>query len=186
MKERKQELCKLALEYLLEHGMANVSLRPMAAALKTSPRILMFHFKSKEGLLREVFAELNAQLQRSFLSVVSRDTGRPHEAPLKRFWTWATSNQKSFARLKLIYELQIIAVQNPVKYAGYLQTSSSEWQALTLGALSESVREKPLATLCVAVFDGLFLELMSTGDRRRTTQALDRFIEIVAPLTTPA
>ena len=36
-----------------------------------------------------------------------------------------------------------------------------------------------MATLLVAVFDGLFLELMSTGDRRRTGEALDEFIRLV-------
>jgi hypothetical protein len=30
------------------------------------------------------------------------------------------------------------------------------------------------------VFDGLFLELMSSGDRRRLTRALDRFISMAA------
>jgi hypothetical protein len=29
------------------------------------------------------------------------------------------------------------------------------------------------------VFDGLFIELMATGDRKRTTRAIDRFIQIV-------
>jgi hypothetical protein len=29
------------------------------------------------------------------------------------------------------------------------------------------------------VFDGLFLELMSTGDRKRTTQAVQQFIRLV-------
>jgi hypothetical protein len=33
-----------------------------------------------------------------------------------------------------------------------------------------------MATLCSAVFDGLLLELLSTGDRRRTTEALRLFI----------
>jgi len=28
------------------------------------------------------------------------------------------------------------------------------------------------------VFDGLFIELMSSGDRKRTTQALDCFIQM--------
>jgi hypothetical protein len=30
--------------------------------------------------------------------------------------------------------------------------------------------------LIVAVFDGLFMEVMSTGDRRRATAAIDEFI----------
>ena len=40
-------------------------------------------------------------------------------------------------------------------------------------------RNAAMATLLVAVFDGLFLELVSTGDRRRTSNALDEFIRLV-------
>jgi hypothetical protein len=45
--------------------------------------------------------------------------------------------------------------------------------------MSESLRSISLATLCIAVFDGLMLELMATGDRRRLTRALDEFIALV-------
>jgi AcrR family transcriptional regulator len=38
----------------------------MAARLGTSPRILMFHFKSKEGLFQEVLQELHSRLRSSF------------------------------------------------------------------------------------------------------------------------
>lgn len=61
MSSRKQELLDAALAYLLEHGVANASLRPLAEALGTSPRMLIFHFKSKEGLLRDVFEALNSR-----------------------------------------------------------------------------------------------------------------------------
>ena len=43
---------------------------------------------------------------------------------------------------------------------------------------SESVRSQEMATLCIAVFDGLFLELIVTGDRQRLTRAMDYFIAI--------
>jgi len=36
-----------------------------------------------------------------------------------------------------------------------------------------------MATLCGAVFDGLIMELLSTGDLRRTTRALDDFIALL-------
>ncbi|MGC2261119.1 MAG: TetR/AcrR family transcriptional regulator, partial [Candidatus Sulfotelmatobacter sp.] len=71
MSSRKIELLDASLRYLVEHGVANISLRPMAAALGTSPRILMFHFKSKEGLLQDVFAELNSRLQASLRTMAS-------------------------------------------------------------------------------------------------------------------
>jgi AcrR family transcriptional regulator len=180
MTERRDELRDAALNYLLEHGVANVSLRPMAAKLGTSPRILMFHFKTKEGLLQEALGELHARLQASFVSIASADSGPSRAAPLKRFWQWATGRE-GFPYLRLLYEAQIIAIQNPVKYGPYLAKTSMDWLTISVRALSESSRTGPMATLCVAVFDGLFLELLSTGDRRRLTQALDHFIAIASP-----
>jgi len=41
--------------------------------------------------------------------------------------------------------------------------------------LPKSKSNRAVATLCAAVIDGLLLEYLSTGDRRRTTGALDLF-----------
>ena len=175
---RKEQLQEAILNYLIEHGVANLSLRPLAAKIGTSPRILIFHFKSKEELIQDVLAELNARLQASLSAIASGDAGPSPDALLKRFWQWATSKE-NFPYLRLLYEVQIIAAQNPADYAGYLKKMSMDWQAITIQSLSQSVRTEPTATLCIAVFDGLFIELMSTGDRPRLTRALDHFISMV-------
>ncbi len=174
---RKAELRDAALAYLLEHGLASVSLRPLAVQLGTSPRVLMFHFKSKERLLQEVLEELHSRLQSSFLRLSqSPGHGVP---PLKRFWLWATGKKK-FGYLRLLYEAHIVAAQNPKVYGSYLKKASQDWQTLAFQTLSESLRSEAMATLCIAVFDGLMLEMINTGDRRRLTQAMDKFIAIAS------
>lgn len=173
MSSRKTELRNAALRYLLEHGLAGVSLRPMALQLGTSPRILMFHFKSKEGLLQEIMEELHSRLRLSFLELSK--SSRHRVAPLKRFWLWAVDKQ-NFPYLRLLYETQIVAAQNPKEYGRYLIKASEDWQALAFQTLSDSLRSPAMATLCIAVFDGLMLEMINTGDRPRLTQALDAFI----------
>jgi AcrR family transcriptional regulator len=173
MSSRKAELRDAALAYVLDHGFASVSLRPMAVELGTSARILMFHFKSKEGLLREVMEELQSRLQSSFLRLNKSE--RQGVPPLKRFWLWAIG-KRNFAYLRLLYESQIVAAQNPKEYGKYLQKASRAWQSIVLEALSESLRSTAMATLCIAVFDGLMLEMINTGERSRLTQAMDEFI----------
>ena len=54
MQERKRELTEAIIAYLLKHGLADLSLRPLAAKTGTSSRLLIYHFESKEGLLTEV------------------------------------------------------------------------------------------------------------------------------------
>jgi AcrR family transcriptional regulator len=176
---RKSELLDAALRYLLSHGVANASLRPMAAALGTSPRILMFHFKNKEGMLQEVIQELNSRLQGSLQSTLSADQDSERVAPLKQFWKWATS-KRNLPYLRLLYEVQIIALQNPRKYGSYLKKASADWHAIALQSMSESTRSASMATLCIAVFDGLMLEFMVTGERRRLTKTLDQFITMAS------
>jgi len=177
MSSRKIELLDAALKYLIEHGVANASLRPMAAELGTSPRILMFHFKSKEGLLQDVFEELHSRLQASFRAMASSDSDSVRVPPLRRFWQWATSKE-NFPYFRLLYEAQIVALQNPQEYGRYLRKASGDWQAVAIDLMSPSLKSKVMASLCIAVFDGLMLELMSCGDLRRLTEALDLFISI--------
>lgn len=178
MPPRKQELTNAALEYLLEHGLTDVSLRPVAAAVGTSARLLIYHFGSKEGLLAEVFDALQSRLRDSFSEVLRARGAETGEPPLKTFWKWATA-RRNYASLKLLYELQVLAAQNPKGYAHYLRRNSSSWIELVQTAIPPAQRSSAAATLMIAVFDGLFLELMSTGDRKRTTAALDEFIRIV-------
>jgi AcrR family transcriptional regulator len=184
MSSRKTELLDAALGYLVEHGVANASLRPMAAALGTSPRILMFHFKSKEGLLQDVFEELNSRLQTSLRAMASTNFDPSRVPPLKRFWQWATSKE-NFPYFRLLYEAQIVALQNPKEYGPYLRKASGDGQAAAFDLMSPSLKNKAMASLCIAVFDGLMLEMMSGGDIRHLTESLDLFLAMVteAPAT---
>lgn len=176
MAPRRQELVDATIAYLVEHGLADLSLRPLAAAAGTSARLLIYHFGSKEHLLAEVLDTLQGRLRDSFAEVSTG--GGDGEPPLRTFWKWATS-RRNFASLRLLYELQILAAQNPESYGRYLERNSRDWIELVRAALPPGERTDAMATLLVAVFDGLFLELVSTGDRKRTTGALDEFIRIV-------
>ena len=177
MSNQRAELLSAALSYLAKHGIADMSLRPMADELGTSPRMLLFYFGSKEGLIGAVMDELHARLRNSFIKEAQRQPSEPKHPPIKRFWKWAMSGDNS-DHLRLLYEMQVIAAQNPAEYESYLKRNSADWQSVALEHLSDAVRSPVMATLCVAVFDGLFLEFMSTGQRGRLAKALDLFVEL--------
>ena len=48
--------------HVLRHGMAGASLRPLAASVGTSDRMLIYHFGTKEALLAEVLDHIARQL----------------------------------------------------------------------------------------------------------------------------
>ncbi len=58
---RESELLERAYGYVLEHGLAGLSLRPLAAAIGSSPRVLLFLVGSKDGLVRALLARARAE-----------------------------------------------------------------------------------------------------------------------------
>ena len=49
--QRRVEWTEAATDYVLEHGLIGLSLRPLAAELGTSDRMLLYHFGSKDELV---------------------------------------------------------------------------------------------------------------------------------------
>lgn len=174
MLTRKAVLLESLIGYLVRRGVADVSLRPMAAAVGTSARLLIFHFGSKERLLLEVLDEIQARLQRSLRELLG-EPGPARSAPLRQFWDWALKDA-NFALLRVLYHLHVLAAQDHKSYGRYLKRNSLSWLESVQAVLKPSQRSPALATLIVAVFDGLFIEVMSTGDRRRASAAIDEFI----------
>jgi AcrR family transcriptional regulator len=178
MSERRDELIEKALEYFLEHGLAGLSLRPLAESIGTSARLLVYHFGSKDGLVTAVMGEVQARAQKSFATAAARHATEGAKSLMHGYWTWLThpSNLRS---MRLVFEVQALALQNPAEYAHYLEGTSSSWLELIEVALPPSKKNRVIATLCAGVMDGLFIEYLSTGDRRRTTKALDLFTQMM-------
>lgn len=185
MTARKEELTQALIAYLLEHGLSDVSLRPLAAGVDTSARLLVYHYGSKEGLLTEVLGAMQMHVHQAATDLFEKMSSKGDSPKLlRRFWDWAIA-EANFPYLKLLYELQILAIQDPDTYAPYLQRDAAKSLSLTFSLMSSPMRSVSMATLCIAVFDGLFLDLMTTGERARTTAAMDQFIKL-ATATLPS
>ena len=174
MSERREELIEKALDYFLKHGLAGLSLRPLAGQIGTSARLLVYHFGSKDGLITAVMDEVRARTQRSFAASAARPASKARKDVMRTFWNWIT-HPANVRYMRLLFEVQALALQNPAGYARYLKGSSSSWLELIERSLPPSKANRAVATLCAAVIDGLLLEYLSTGDRRRTTNALELF-----------
>lgn len=51
---RRDELAEAACDYVLENGVIGLSLRPLAAAIGTSDRMLVYHFGNRDALVAEI------------------------------------------------------------------------------------------------------------------------------------
>jgi AcrR family transcriptional regulator len=179
MSERRDALIDRALGYFLERGVAGLSLRPLAAEIGTSARLLVYHFGSKDGLVTAVMSEVQARMQRSFTELAAGPRRRQPAGAMQAFWAWMIL-PANLRYLRLLVEVQVLAIQHPSRYAHYLEGTSSAWLELIERSLPPSKARRALATLCTAVIDGLLLEYLSTGDRRRTTEALRAFAVLLA------
>jgi AcrR family transcriptional regulator len=173
-----EDLLQKCLAYFLKHGVANLSLRPLAAAAGTSARMLLHHFGSKERLIATVMDRVRSRLQISFESAVLAQSHADCAEVMLAFWKLTTS-RKYRPYLKLLFEVQILAIQNPTRYAQYLSDTSASWVRVIERTLPSGTRRQVTATLATAVLDGLMLEYLSTGDLRRTSQAVKLFLELL-------
>src|SRR5881275_1356103 len=84
-KTPRESLLDGAIEYVVQHGLADVSLRTLAAALGTSHRMLIHHFGSKERLWVEIVRAVEAR-QRELLGQVPPDPQQPVAEAMRAWW----------------------------------------------------------------------------------------------------
>jgi AcrR family transcriptional regulator len=175
MPNRRTTLLRQSMDYLLAHGVASLSLRRLAAALGTSARMLVYHFHSRDELIIAVMAEVRSRFQASHEAAFARRRpGAVH--PLLVFWESLLA-PANLARVRLLFEVQILALQNPSVYSRYLDQASTSWLEVIERALSPAIRSRTTAALCSAVVDGLLLDVLSTGEQQRATEALELFLK---------
>ncbi len=81
---RKEQLLDLAHAYVQEHGLTDLSLRPLAAAIGSSPRVLLFLFESKDGLVKALLARARRDEVRLLESLPEEDL----IATARTVWGW--------------------------------------------------------------------------------------------------
>lgn len=86
--QRRARTLAAATDYVLEHGLDELSLRPLAAALDTSPRMLLYDFGSKEELVAELVASVRDRLTALVTGAVG--SGATNREAVERMWGWLT------------------------------------------------------------------------------------------------
>jgi AcrR family transcriptional regulator len=164
---RKVELLEAAYRYVLQHGLAELSLRPLAAAIGSSPRVLLYLFDSKEGLTRALLARARADELAALDQL--HDQGLPVTG--EALWAWLSSPEhRSLLNLWLeAYARSLTEPHGP--WASFAAQTVRDW----LGVLDQTA-DITDRTLLLAVLRGALLDLLATGDLDRTTAAVHRHL----------
>jgi AcrR family transcriptional regulator len=75
VRDRRAELLDEVANYILSNGLADLSLRPLAAAINTSPRMLLYFFGTKEKLIADALAHIERE-NSSTLNALSQSRGQ--------------------------------------------------------------------------------------------------------------
>lgn len=174
--DRPEELRAAILGYLLEHGLADLSLRPLAKAIGSSPRGLLYHFGSKEQMVAEVLADLRAH-QRSAFEEMVRST---FSQECREVWEHMSSPE-SEPLFRLFFEVYGIALRHPQLYRDFLSSTVEDW----LNFIAEPIERegcdaddaRAVATLVLAALRGFMLDLCTTHDRKRVDRAVNLWLK---------
>ena len=178
---RKRELLDTVVEYLAEQGLADTTLRPMAAALGVSINRLVHHFGSKEELITAALAraiDRQIEVQRKWLQRSPRLT---QVELYRRWWKWICRSPRNLALVRLNYEAATLETSVTGLDGAVRADQIGVWRHdVEHRLVAEGLKPERAAleaSLIKATFTGLVMDLFATGDTRRLTHALDEWLD---------
>jgi AcrR family transcriptional regulator len=172
--QARDRLLAAAVDQAMQGGIADLSLRELAAAIGTSHRMLLYHFGSREGLL---VAVARAVEEAQYANVPD---GGITAADARRLWQHL-SDPALWPQERLFFELYAHALLGRPGTEDFLaavvEPAIAALADVMVSAGADQVTARAEARLGVAVTRGLLLDLLATGDRDGVTQAFERFVQ---------
>jgi len=173
--QARERLLGAAIEQAMRGGIADMSLRELAAAIGTSHRMLLYHFGSREGLMTAVACAVEEAQRAAVSELITASAG-----DARRLWQHFSDPQLWPAE-RLFFELYGQALLGRPGTEGFLDNAIEPW---VTQLASVYIREAGLddktaraeARLAVAVTRGLLLDLLATGDRDGVTEAFNCYL----------
>ena len=198
---RKQELLEAAYRHVLGTGLADMSLRPLAKEIGSSPRVLLFLFGSKEGLVRALLTRAREEELRYLAAL--RDEHSGLAATGLDVWAWLADPVHRALLALWVEGYARSLLGEPGPWADFGRDTVKDWLDLLAerqagerhaadgpGAgqaaqpqqaeqLQQAEQAEAERTLLLAVLRGALLDLLATGDTERVTRAVERHLRAV-------
>jgi AcrR family transcriptional regulator len=170
---KRQDLLAAVIADLAHEGLGDRSLRDIAAAVGTSHRMLIHHFGSRHGLMTAVVEAIEED-QKRFMESLEGESGDILVAMWQRL-----SAPELWPAERLFFECYARALQGEEPFDRLLPGSVDDWVERTV-ALSSTPDVPPevahaRARAGLAVFRGLLLDLVGTGDRAGVDAAFEAY-----------
>ncbi|MBF6451076.1 TetR/AcrR family transcriptional regulator [Nocardia aobensis] len=160
-------------DYVLAHGVATLTLRPLAEAIGVTITTLIRQFGSKDELVEEVCRGIH----RTTLHTLANDPELEGLTPTQTLDVlWARWLDPAQARqFVFLFELFGLALRDPERYEWFTSSVVEDWIKPVEDALVADGRSadeaRILATVTLALLRGLHMDLAATKDRDRVDAA---------------
>ncbi|MEU9161393.1 TetR/AcrR family transcriptional regulator [Streptomyces sp. NPDC048424] len=185
---KREDLLRRVRDYVVRNGLADLSLRPLAKALGTSDRMLLYYFGSKDRLVAAALAQDEGRplvLMRQVIDVA----GAPADAAgmrlvMEGLWGRFTAPERR-AVLPVTFEVMTASVLNPDRYGPVMRDVLAEWRRLLTPAFAglgmSDERAGAEAALLVHATLGLLHAPLADGDWDRATVAFRLLLDRLEP-----
>jgi AcrR family transcriptional regulator len=175
---RREQIVDAAYRYAAANGLADMSLRPVAEAIGSSTGVLRFLFESKDGLVAAILERARAE---ELDLLTHLPAGGSLRATTLALWGWL-SDPDHGAVLRLWVESYAASLRgDPGPWQDFAERTVRDWLDVLARTQPAATRRSAAAaaqrTAALALLRGAMLDLLATGDRRRTTQALQQFAQ---------
>ncbi|MGW1130625.1 TetR/AcrR family transcriptional regulator [Streptomyces griseoluteus] len=178
--DRRAQLVDAAVDHVAAHGIADLSLRGLGAAIGVSHRMLIHYFGSKEQLLVEI-VRTSERRQRDVLSRLRLEPGLSPADVARLLWRQLTDPRLA-GQERLFFEICGHALRGRPEAAPVLEGLVTDWLeplvAAEVGAGAEPDAARNRARLGLATVRGLLLDLLATGDRAGVDAAMEEFLRL--------
>ena len=146
---RREKFAEAATDYVLEHGLVGLSLRPLAAELGTSDRMLLYHFDGKDDLVATVLRVSN---DRSVAEIRALSPAPDVRTAVLDLWAAVTSPRLDRCQ-RMYAEAAALGLFGREPYATVVHEANEVWIAAVGEHLVASGMPAGLARRAVVLLD---------------------------------
>ena len=132
----RQELLDAAIDYVAEHGLADLSLRRLAIELGTSHRMLSHHFGSKDGMWTAIVKEVECRQLATFEDL-EPDPSMSLQDVLRTWWRHI-SDPSLWPNERLFFEVYAQALHDPPATNEFLADVVESWISPSVAGVNAS------------------------------------------------
>ncbi|MEU8789184.1 TetR/AcrR family transcriptional regulator [Streptomyces sp. NPDC048643] len=185
---KRRDLLDRVRDYLVRNGLADLSLRPLARALGTSDRMLLYYFGTKERMVAEALA-LDERRPLRHSQELLAGAGSPRDpARIRRFMedVWQRLRTPDLhAALPLYLEIMAASLLRSDRYGPVMRNVLTEWTTLLSSAFRDlgmaEARARAEADLLVDACLGLLIAPLADGGQDRADAAFRTLLDRLEP-----